>query len=76
MTQRMRDLAELGDVVLSQLAHALAEQDAGVRERLEAQLRAGNYAVEVEDRTLRIRIGGAVVMEGTLYPKPDDTRLN
>ena len=72
MTNRAHDLAELGDVVLSQLAHALAEQDAGVRERLEAQLHAGNYAVECEDDKLRIRIGGAVVMEGTLYRKPAD----
>jgi hypothetical protein len=76
MSNRAHDLAELGDTVLAQLAYALAEQDAGVRERLEAQLRAGNYSVEVEDRTLRIRIGGAVVMEGTLYRKPDDARLN
>ena len=75
MTQRAHDLAELGDVVLSQLAYALAEQDPTVRGRLEAQLLAGNYAVEVEDGKVRIRIGGAVVLEGTLYRKPED-RLN
>lgn len=76
MTQQDRDLAELGDVVLSQLAYALSEQDPTVRDRLEAQLKAGNYAVEVEDDKLRIRIGGAVVMEGTMYRKPEDARRN
>ena len=76
MNNRAHGLAELGEVVLSQLAHALAQQAPSIRDRLEAQLHAGNYAVECEDDKLRIRIGGAVVMEGTLYRKPDDARRN
>lgn len=71
------DIARFGSTFDAALLDAIAQQDPEVGRRLLAELRTGNYEVEVsEAKVLTIRIGGAVVLEAQLYPELPDAPLN
>lgn len=76
MTQRDRDFAQTGDIFFSQLAEALAAQEPAEKERLERELKAGNYEFSAEGGKMVLRIAGSVVIESQLYREPDDVKHN
>jgi hypothetical protein len=72
------DVARFGSAFDAALIDAIAQQDPDVARRLLAELRAGNYEIEVDGTppTITVRIAGSVVLEANLYQEPKGVRLN